>query len=208
MRKPAIHKNIIAAAAVLALALASPAVLASGADELVQLRIKSDHKNAVVEIPLPVLEFLQKHDVGKKIDAGEVHGRRIHVSLDQIMKALKDTRAKGGETLLMKVEEPGETTTIFLAVATDASSRPGKTPTTVVLTAKDPHKDGPTRITVPLSTVDMLVGSLKIEGDDGEGHGHDPMPLFRDLLSFARDMGTGLLARVQSDDGEVVLELQ
>jgi hypothetical protein len=194
---------LIAAVAVMALAVA-PAAWASGGDEVVQLKIRSDKDNATIEVPLPVLEFLQKHKVGKKLDAGTINGQRVTLSLDQLMQALQDSRAKGGETLLMKIEEPKETTTIHLAVSKETSPRPGKAPTSVVLTAKDRGDEGPTRITVPLSTVDMIFGSLKVEG---KGH-DDTTPLFRDLLSFAKDMGTGLLARVVSDDGEVTLTLE
>ena len=194
---------LIAAIAVMVFA-AAPAVWAAGSDEIVQLKIRSDKENATIEVPLPVLEFLQKHKVCKKLDAGTINGQKVTLSLDQLMRALKDTRAKGGETLLMKIEEPKETTTIHLALAKDTVSRPGKKPTSVVLTAKDRDEEGPTRITVPLSTVDMIFGSIKVEG---EGH-DDTTPLFRDLLSFARDMGTGMLARVVSDDGEVTLTLE
>lgn len=194
---------LIAAVAVMAFA-AAPAVWASGADEIVQLKIRSDKDNATIEVPLPVLEFLQKHKVGKRLDAGTINGQKVTLSLDQLMEALKDSRAKGGETLLMKIEEPKETTTIHLALAQDTASRPGKKPTSVVLTAKDRDEEGPTRITVPLSTVDMIFGSLKVEG---QGH-DDTTPLFKDLLSFAREMGTGLLARVVSKDGEVTLTLE
>lgn len=194
---------MIFAVASASLVLAAPSHAADKV-ELVQLHVRGDGEHAVIEIPVPVLEFLSKQKATRDLDAGTVHGRRVTVSLDKLLKALDDSRAKGGETLLMTVEEEGRPRSFSLALAKEPVSRPGAAPTSVVLTTAERRQEGGTKITVPLATLDLLFGSVNVE----PGEGSDPMPLFRNLLSFSREFGTGLLARVLSDDGEVTLALE
>lgn len=189
----------VAAAAALALALALPAPAKDGA-EIVQFKITSEKDNATIEVPLAVLQFLNDHQVGRKLDAGKVNGHRIQISLDQVLKSIP----KSGEMTLFQVEEAGQKTTCNMTVVKDGAPRPGKAPVNVVLTADDPGKPGPTKITVPLATIEALFGAVKVDDPEKD----DVMPLLRDLLPFARQLGTGLLARVQSKDGQVALMLE
>jgi hypothetical protein len=189
--------------AVLAAAI-SPSAVAADRVDLVQLHVRGDGEHALIEIPVPVLEFLAKQKATRQLDAGTVNGRRVTFSLEKLLKALDEARAKGGETPLITVEEEGRSRSFSLALAKAAATRPGRAPASVVLTAAETRRGGPTRITVPLATFDLLLGSVEVE----PGEGNDPMPLFKDLLSFSREFGTGLLARVVSDDGEVTLALE
>jgi hypothetical protein len=194
---------LILAVSAASLILAAP-FRAADKVELVQLHVRGDGDHALIEIPLPVLEFLSRQKATRQLDAGTVNGRRVTVSLDKLLKTLGEARAKGGETPLLTVEEDGKTRSFSLALAKEPVARPGAIATSVVLTTAERRREGGTRITVPLSTFDLLLGSVQVE----PGEGNDPMPLFRDLLSFSREFGTGVLARVISDDGEVTLALE
>lgn len=206
MRLPTSRSAFLTAAlgALVVFALSAPPSLAADKVEVMQLHVRGDGEHAVIEIPVPVLEFLAKQKATRQLDAGTVNGRKVTVSLDKVLKALEESRAKGGETPLLTVEEDGKSRSFGLALAKEAVSRPGQSPTSVVLTAREPHHQGPTKITVPLSTFDLILGSVQVE----PGEGDDPMPLFKNLLSFSREFGTGLLARVVSDGGEVTLALE
>ena len=190
---------VLTAAAVLALTLALPA-LAKDGTEIVQFKIVSEKDNATIEVPLAVLQFLNDHQVGRKLDAGKVNGQRIQISLDQVLKSIP----RSGEMTLFQVEEAGKKTTCNMTVVKGAEPRPGKAPVNVVLTADEPSKAGRTKITVPLATIEALFGAVTVDDPEKD----DLMPLFRDILPFARQLGTGLLARVQSKDGQVTLMLE
>lgn len=206
MRLPTSRSAFLTAAlgVLVVFALSAPPSLAADRVEVMQLHVRGDGEHAVIEIPVPVLEFLAKQKATRQLDAGTVNGRKVTVSLDKVLKALEENRARGGETPLLTVEEDGKSRSFGLALATEAVSRPGRSPTSVVLTAREPHHEGPTKITVPLTTFDLILGSVQVE----PGEGNDPMPLFKNLLSFSREFGTGLLARVVSDEGEVTLTLE
>jgi hypothetical protein len=189
----------LAVAAALALALSLPS-LAKDGNEIVQFKIVSEKDNATIEIPLAVLQFLSDHQVGRKLDAGKFNGQRMQLDLDQILKSLP----KSGEMMLFQVEEAGKKTTCNMTVVKDAALRPGKEPVNVVLTADEPNKAGPAKITVPLATIEALFTAVKVDDPEKD----DLMPLVRDLLPFARQLGTGLLARIQSKGGQVTLMLE
>src|SRR5574340_1186078 len=82
--------------------LVQPAQAADKA-EIVQLHVRGDGEHAVIEIPVPVLEFLSKQKATRQLDAGTVNGRKVTFSLDKLLKALDENRAKGGETPLLTV---------------------------------------------------------------------------------------------------------
>lgn len=193
----------------LALAMASvmavPALASGKGEEMVRLRIQSDKESAVVEVPMPVLEFFQKHQMTNKIDAGEMNGQKITFSLDKLLKGLKENQNKAGESLLFSVEEPGKKATFYAGV-TKAEPREGKSPTSVSLLVRDTKAGAEkVRITVPLSAIDTILQAIQVEGN---GSGDDLGTLFKSGIPFLKEIGTGLLAHVVSDTEEVTLRLE
>jgi hypothetical protein len=198
------RRGLVAVLAAAFLSAALPLPAQSGAGEVVQLRIQSERDNAVIEMPLKVLEFLDQHNVGKGLQGCRVEGQQVTLDLGKVLDALKKEN-KGGESRLFTVEEHGRTSSVTVGFAPSAQPRPGKAPTNFVLQARHKGEAGEgTRISVPLSTVQSLLPGLKAEGKGPV----DAEALFAQLVPFARQLGTGLLARVVSNDGEVTLSLE
>ena len=199
----------IAAAAGLILALALPALAQGKPEEMVRLRIQSDKETAVVEIPMLVLEFLNRHQMGRKVHAGELNGQKITLSLDKLIQSLKDSRGKSGETLLFTAEEHGKSTS-FHAGFEQGVGRPGKTPASLTLVVRDlkGEKDK-TRITVPLSTIDAVLQAIQVEGTAEAAKDEvDISRVFKDSMPFAQEIGTGILVRVVGPNEEILLSLE
>ncbi len=203
---PATLRKAILTVLLAALVLATAAPAVAGGDPLVQIRVQGDGEQALIEVPMKVLEFLDKNQVGKEFHACRMHGQDVTLSLGDVMKALKQAGA-GGETVLMTIEEEGKKRSVTVGFADEKSLRPGKAPTQVVLSfrgEKGGREPKDVKISVPLATVEAIFQGVKIEkkGDDQAGL------MIRQLVPFARDVGTGLLARVVSDDGEVSIVLE
>ncbi len=195
--------TLLTAAALCALAVL-PLAAQGRSDELVRLRFVGDKESATVEVPLAVLEFLNRHNVGRKVHTGTVNGQKVTLSLDKLVQSLKDNRGKTGETLIFTAEEHGRTTSCYAGFVTPAP-RPGKTPVNVVLTVKDlKAATDKTKLTVPLSTVDAVLQALNIEGEQGGDLGG----LFKQCVQFANELGTGMLARAVGPTEEVLLSLE
>lgn len=198
-------KSVGMALVVMASLLALPALAAGQGEEVVRLRVQAEKESVVVEIPMAVLEFFQKHQVTNKLDAGEINGQKITLSLDKLLKGLKDSQGKTGESLLFSAEEAGKKTTFFASVA-KGSPRDGKAPTSVSLLVKDLKAGAEkVRITVPLSAVDAVLQAITVEGS---GKGDDVGTLFKSGIPFLQEIGTGLLAHLVSDTEEVTLRLE
>lgn len=195
----------IALAAGLVLALALPGFASGRGEEMVRLTVQSEKESAVVEVPMQVLEFLNRHQVGKKFHAGELNGQKVTLSLDKLVQSLKENRGKSGETLLFSAVEEGKKTS-FSASFNEAPARPGKAPANLTLIVRD-LKAGKekTQITVPLSTIDALLSAIQV---DGEGDAEDVGKVLKDSMPFAKEIGTGLLARVLGPDEEIILQLE
>jgi len=175
-------------------------------DGLVRIRIEDGGKKALVEIPAAVVTFLDRHQVTREFKACRMEGRPVTLSLGEMMKAL-EAASPGKESLLLSVEENGRKKTITLGVVPGAGSRPAKAPTDVILSVHEKGKEGEPsdlKVRLPLSTVEAVLKGIQVEGD-----GNDPAgALIRDIVPFARDLGTGLLLHVVSDEGEVLLSLE
>ena len=170
-----------ATAAALALALALPALAQGRGEEMVKLTIQSEKETAVVEVPMAVLEFLNKHQLGKKIHAGELNGQQVKISLDKLVQSLKENRGKSGETLLFSATENGIKTS-FTASFNQGPARPGKTPANLTLVVRD-LKAGKekTQVTVPLTTIDAILQAIEVKGsDDAEDVGK----VLKDCMPF------------------------
>lgn len=195
----------IALVAGLALALALPGLAAGRGEEMVRLTVQSEKETAVVEVPMQVLEFFNKHQVGKKFHAGELNGQKVTLSLDKLVQSLKENRGKSGETLLFSAVEEGKKTS-FSASFNEGPARPGKSPANLTLIVRDLKADKEkTQITVPLSTIDALLQAIQV---DGEGDAEDVGKVLKDTMPFAKEIGTGLLARVLGATEEIVLRLE
>lgn len=195
----------IAAAGVLALALALPALAQGRGEEMVKLTVQSEKETAVVEIPMAVLEFVNKHQVGKKVHAGELNGQKVTLSLDKLVQSLKENRGKSGETLLFSAVEEGKKTT-FTASFNQGPARPGKTPANLTLVVRDLKAEKEkTQITVPLSTIDAVLSAIQVEGS---GDAEEVGKVLKDSMPFAQEIGTGLLVRVLGPTEEVLLRLE
>lgn len=175
-------------------------------DGLVRIRVEDGEKKALVEIPAAVVAFLDRHEVAREFKACRMENRGVTLSFGEMLKALKDA-SPGKEALLLSVEENGRKKTVTLGVVPGAGSRPGKAPTEILLSVQEKKKDGgPTdlKVRLPLATVEAVLQGVKVESE-----GSDPAgALLRDLVPFARDLGTGLLLHVVSDEGEVLLSLE
>lgn len=203
---PATLRKTILTALLAALLLALAAPVLAGGDPLVQIRVQGDGEEALIQVPMKVLEFLDKNQVGREFHACRMHGQEVTLSLGDMMKALQQA-GSGGETVLMTVEEEGKKKSVTVGFSDVKAARPGKAPTQVVLSVRgDKAGSEPKdiKISVPLATVEAIFQGVKIEkqGDDQAGL------LIRQLVPFARDLGTGLLARVVSDEGEVSIVLE
>jgi hypothetical protein len=175
-------------------------------DGLVRIRVEDGEKKALVEIPAAVLTFLDRHQVTREFRACRMEGRPVTLSLGEMMKAL-DAVSPGRESLLLSVEENGRKKTVTLGVVPGAGSRPAKAPTDVILSVHKKGKDGEPadlKVRLPLSTVEAVLKGIQVEGDRNDPAG----ALIRDIVPFARDLGTGLLLHVVSDEGEVLLSLE
>ncbi len=198
------RRGFVVVLAVALLSAALPLLAQSRSDEVVQFRIRGERDNAVIEMPLKVLEFLDQHKVGKGFQGCRVEGQQVTLDLGKVLDALKKEN-KGGESQLFTVEEHGRKSSVTVGFAPPAQPRPGKAPTNFVLQARDKGESGEgTRISVPLSTVQSLLSGLKVEGKGPV----DAEALFTQIVPFAKQLGTGLLARVVSNDGEVTLSLE
>ncbi len=193
-----------ALAAVLFIGAASATMAQAKQDEMVRLRFQSDKESATVEVPMKILEFFDKHNLGKTVHTGVLNGERVTLSLGKLVSALKENRGKSGETLLFSEEEHAKTVSCYASFA-EPTSRPGKVPANVVLLVKD-LKAGEvkTKLTVPLSTVDAVMQALNIEGEKADDVGG----LFKQCVQFANELGTGLLAKVTGPKEEVLLSLE
>jgi len=195
----------IALAAGLTLALAIPGLAQGRGEEMVRLTVQSEKETAIVEVPMQVLEFLNKHQVGKKIHAGDLNGQKVTLSLDKLVQSLKENRGKSGETLLFSAVEEGQKTT-FSASFNQGPARPGKVPANLTLIVRDLKADKEkTQITVPLSTIDAVLSAIQV---DGSADAEDVGKVLQDSMPFAKEIGTGLLARVNGATEEIILQLE
>lgn len=175
-------------------------------DGLVRIRVEDGEKKALVEIPAAIVTFLDRHPVAREFKACRMEGRDVTFSLGEMLKAL-EAATPGQEALLVSVEENGRKKTVTLGVVPGAGHRPGKTPKDVLLSIHEKAEDGePTdlKVRLPLTTVEAVLRGVRVQGDQTEPAG----ALLRDLLPFARDLGTGLLLHVVSDEGEILLSLE
>lgn len=203
MRRKALT-GLVPALAILAGLLALPA--RSADNGLVQIRVEDGQRKALVEVPASVLDFLDRHQATKEFKACRMEGRAVTLSFGDMMKALKEA-SPGREALLLTVEEGGTRKTVSLAVLPEGASRPGKTPREFVLSVREKGKDAePTdlKVRLPLSTVEAVLKGVKVESGSSDPAG----ALIRDVVPFARELGTGLLLHVLSDEGEVLLALE
>jgi hypothetical protein len=195
---------IVLAAALLSLGAASSLGAQTKQDEMVRLRFQSEKESATVEVPMKILDFFDRHNVGKTVHTGVLNGQKVTLSLSKLVAALKENRGKSGETLLFSEEEHGKTVNCYTSFA-PPSPRPGKAPVNVVLVVKDlKANDVKTKLTVPLSTVDAVMQALNIQGNEGDDLGG----LFKQCVQFANELGTGLLAKVTGPSEEVLLSLE
>lgn len=173
---------------------------------LVQIRVEDGGKKALVEVPASVLDFLDRHAATREFKACRMEGRTVTLSFGDMMKALKET-SPGGETLLLTVEEGGQKKTVSLAVVPEGQARPGKAPREFVLSLREKGAGGEPKdmkVRLPIATVEAVLKGVKIESE-----GPDPSAdLIRDVVPFARELGTGLLFHVLSDEGEVLVSLE
>ncbi|MGC8724550.1 MAG: hypothetical protein ACP5VF_11870 [Acidobacteriota bacterium] len=198
------RRGFFAALVAALLTAALPLLAQSGSDEVVQFRIQGEQDKAVIEMPLKVLQFLDQHKVEKGLQGCRVEGQQVTLDLGKVLDALKK-ESKGGESQLFAVEKHGRKSSVTVGFAPSAQPRPGKAPTNFVLRARNKGEGGEeTRISVPLSTVQSLLSGIKVEGKGPV----DTEALFAQLVPFAKQLGTGLLARVVSNDGEVTLSLE
>ncbi len=174
-------------------------------DGLVRIRVEDGEKKALVEIPTAVVTFLDRHEVTREFKACRMEGRGVTLSFGEMLKALQNA-SPGKEALLLSVEENGRKKTVTLGVVPGAGSRPAKAPTEILLSVQKKKGGEPTdlKVRLPLATVEAVLQGVKVESE-----GSDPAgALLRDLVPFARDLGTGLLLHVVSDEGEVLLSLE
>jgi len=194
----------VLAVAVLSSSAALPLWAQTQKDEIVRLRFQGDKESATIEVPMAILEFFDRHNVGKTVHTGTLNGQKVTISLGKLVRSLKENRGKSGETLLFSEEEHGKTVNCYASFATP-SLRPGKAPANVVLLVKDLKADeAKTKLTVPLSTVDAVMQALNIEGEKGDDLGG----LFKQCVQFANELGTGLLAKVTGPSEEILLSLE
>lgn len=195
---------IVLVAALLSLGAASSLSAQTKQDEMVRLRFQSEKESATVEVPMKILEFFDRHNVGKTVHTGVLNGQKVSLSLSKLVAALKENRSKSGETLLFSEEEHGKTMNCYASFA-QPSPRPAKAPVNVVLVVKDiKANDIKTKLTVPLSTVDAVMQALNIESTEGDDLGG----LFKQCVQFANELGTGPLVTVTGPSEEVLLSLE
>ena len=75
---------MVLVAALLAGLAALPLAAQGRSDEVVKLRFASDKETATVEVPMAVLEFLNRHNVGRKVHTGTLNGQKVTLSLDKL----------------------------------------------------------------------------------------------------------------------------
>ncbi len=193
-------------AGVLSFFLALPALAAEPAAEFVALRIQGSHDQVIIEMPAQLLQFLAEHSKDEKFDVGNIGGRDAKFTMADLVKVVQSGKARDHEVLFFtEKDEHGETGTFYVKTFTRRGhGSPGK-PSGLVFTVL---KDGKEKVSLSVS-MDTVASWAKDFGSDETGKEADDFgPLVRSALASAKELGVGVLLRIESKDAELIFSLK
>ena len=201
------HKTVTALlAGVFFVFLALPALAGEPSVEFVALRIQGSHDQVVIEMPAQLLQFLAENSKDEKFDVGSIGGRDAKFTMADLVKVVQSGKARDHEVLFFtEKDEHGETETFYVKTFTrKGHGSPGK-PSGLVFTVL---KDGKERVSLSVS-MDTVASWAKDFGSDETGKEADDFgPLVRSALASAKELGVGVLLRIESKDAELIFSLK
>jgi hypothetical protein len=196
----------ILAAGVLSLLFLVPSLAGDPAVEFVALRIQDSQDKVVIEMPVEVLRFLADHSKEEKFDVGSIGGHDARFTMADLVKVVESGKAKDREVLFFSDKgEHGEVGNFYVKTFSRKGQGGSGKPSGMVFSVL---KDGKEKVSISVS-MDTVESWAKDFGGGEKGKDADDFgPLVRSALVSAKDLGAGVLLRIQSKDGELIFSLK
>ena len=171
--------------------------------EFAQIRIADNQEEAVIELPVRVLEALQGR-APSDIVLAQVKGTALRVPTANLLQAVMDKKAGRDEVLFTSVQEPNNVPlNCYVRRVEKKVPEPTAKPGSLIYTTRRKQGSVSTRIKVALDAVEQFAGNFAAGAKDP-----DFSPLIHACLMAARDLDQGPLLHIVSSDEEMGFTLE
>ena len=193
-------------AAALAVLLALAAFAAESPVQFVEIRIAGPEARVLIEMPVQLFQYLAEHSKGD-MDVGSVSGKSLKFPMADLVKVVQGDKARDHEILFFTgKDEKGQTQEFYVKTFIRKGAGGTSKPSSLVFTVKEGGKEK-VSLKISVDTVESFAknfGSEDKEKADSEDFG----PFVRACLASAKELGPGLVLRIQGKDGELLFSLE
>ena len=193
--------------AIVALVLCvSPRAAAAGngapTESYIQLRMHQAKSNVLFEMPRRLVEDLARTSTGTTVEIGSYRGRPIRLSLDRMVRALRDRPLDEREVqILSRPTDLGPVEFFARDVSRKAAPREPDPKFLQVDVRPLGGQGSPTHLVLPMLGAGLLATTLTQAL--GLQTGSDMTPFLEACIASAQRVGSGPLLRVTSPDAEI-----
>jgi hypothetical protein len=171
--------------------------------EFAQIRVADNREEALIEMPLQVLQALQGR-APSDIEVARVKGAALRVTAASLLQAVMDKKAGRDEVLVTSAQEPdGVPLNCYVRRVEKKVPEPAAKPGSLIYTTRRKEGSVSTRIKVSLDSVEQFAGNFPAGAKDP-----DFGSLIHACLMVAKDMDQGPLLRIENSDEEVGFTLE
>jgi hypothetical protein len=174
----------------------------AGTETYIQLRMHQAKSNVLFEVPRRLVEDLARTSTGTTVEIGSYRGRPIRLSLDRMVRALRDRPLDEREVqILSRPTDLGPVEFFARNISREAAPREPNPKFLQVDVRPLGGQGTPTHLVLPMLGANLLASTLTQVL--GLQTGSDVTPFLEACLASAQRVGSGLLLRVTSPDAEI-----
>jgi hypothetical protein len=192
----------IVALALCVLPCAAAAGNGEGTETYIQLRMHQAKSNVLFEMPRRLVEDLARTSTGTTVEIGSYRGRPVRLSLDRMVRALRDRSLDEREVpILSRPTDLGPVEFFARDISRKMAPREPDPKFLQVDVRPLGGQGSPTHLVLPMLGADLLASTLTQAL--GLQTGSDMTPFLEACIASAQRVGSGLLLRVTSPDAEI-----
>ncbi len=181
---------------------AAEGVSGAGTETYIRLRMHQAGSNVLFEMPRRLVEDLARTSTGTTVEIGSYRGRPVRLSLDRMVRALRDgPRGEREVQILSRPTDLGPVEFFARDVSLKAAAREPDPKFLQVDVRPLGGQGSPTHLVLPMLGADLLASALTQAL--GLQTGSDMTPFLDACLASAQRVGSGPLLRVTSPDAQI-----
>ncbi|MGC8722256.1 MAG: hypothetical protein ACP5VF_00075 [Acidobacteriota bacterium] len=171
-------------------------------ESYIQLRMHQAKSNVLFEMPRRLVEDLARTPTGTTVEIGSYRGRPVRLSLDRMVRALRDRPFDEREVqILSRPTDLGAVEFFAREVSLEAAPREPNPKFLQVDVRPLGGQGSPSHLVLPILGADLLVSTLTQAL--GLQTGSDMTPFLEACVASAQRVGSGPLLKVTSPDAQI-----